>query len=145
MKKWISENFYNEILLAIRGLGKYRLAPGYTSFSVDPTLWSKWSDQRKEQHMKRFKNRNSKFIKNQPMLVKKGNSFEMKRRSSQRGAEIFIDRVCKDTFTPIKLTKTNKETGEWEVEGNSMDLDPLNTNICISREGSKHCPKRVKR
>lgn len=25
-----------------------------TSFSVDPTLWSKWSDQRKEQHMKRF-------------------------------------------------------------------------------------------
>lgn len=48
------------------------------------------------------------------MLVKKGNSFEMKRRSSQQGAEIFIDRVCKDTFTPIKLTKTNKETSEWE-------------------------------
>ena len=87
----------------------------------------------------------AKFIKNQPMLVKKGNSFEMKRRSSQRGAEIFIDRICKDTFTPIKLTKTNKETSEWEVEGNSMDLDPLNTDICISREGSKHCPKRVKR
>ena len=33
------------------------------------------------------------------MLVKKGNSLEMKRRSSQRGAEIFIDRVCKDPFT----------------------------------------------
>lgn len=79
------------------------------------------------------------------MLVKKGNSFEMKRRSSQQGAEIFIDRVCKDTFTPIKLTKTNKETSEWEVEGNSMDLDPLNTDISISREGSEHCPKRVKR
>lgn len=54
LKKWISENFYNESLLAICGLGKYRLASGYTSFSVDPTLWSKWSDQRKEQHMKRF-------------------------------------------------------------------------------------------
>ena len=82
---------------------------------------------------------------------KKGNSFEVKRRSTQPEAEIFIDRVNKDTVTPIKLTKTNKETYEWEVEGNSMEHDPLNTersctpSYVLVEKGSKYCPKRVKR
>ena len=139
--------------MAVRGLGKYRLAPGYTSFSVDPTLWSKWSDQRKEQHMKRYFEyvaKPSEIYQKPANAGKKGNSFEVKRRSTQPEAEIFIDRVNKDTVTPIKLTKTNKETGEWEVEGYSMELDPLNTESCtpsyvLVEKGSKDCPKRVKR
>ena len=32
LEKWIEENYYNEIVLAIRGLGKYRLAPGFSVF-----------------------------------------------------------------------------------------------------------------
>ena len=48
LEKWISEDFYNEILMTISGLSKYLLAPYFTSFSVDSTLRSKWSDRRKE-------------------------------------------------------------------------------------------------
>lgn len=78
-------------------------------------------------------------------------SFEMKRRFFQSGAEIFINRITKDTVTSVKLTKTNKEAVEWEVEGNSIKLDPLNTersctpSYALVVKGSKDCPKNVKR
>ena len=54
LKKGIEENYYNEIVLAIGGLGKYRLAPGFTVFSVESALWSRWSTERRQQHLGRF-------------------------------------------------------------------------------------------
>ena len=78
-------------------------------------------------------------------------SFEMKHRFFQSEAEIFINRIIKDTATSVKLTKTNKEIVEWEVEGNSIKLDPLNTersctpSYALVVKGSKDCPKNVKR
>ena len=35
LEKWTTE-FYLEEERAVRGLGKYRLAPGYDQFQVDP-------------------------------------------------------------------------------------------------------------
>ena len=78
-------------------------------------------------------------------------SFEMKHRFFQSEAEIFINRIIKDTATSVKLTKTNKEIVEWEVEGNSIKLDPLNTersctpSYALVVKGSKDCPKNAKR
>ena len=38
LKKWVEENYYNETVLAIRGLGKYGLAPVFTVLSVESAL-----------------------------------------------------------------------------------------------------------
>ena len=78
-------------------------------------------------------------------------SFEMKHRFFQSEAEIFINRITKDTATSVKLTKTNKEIVEWEVEGNSIKLDPLNTersctpSYALVEKSFKDCPKNVKK
>ena len=40
LQKW-SEEFYIEEARAIRGLGKYRLAPGYDHFHVDSNKWNR--------------------------------------------------------------------------------------------------------
>ena len=44
LQNWI-ENFHEEVR-ALRGLGKYRLSPGYESFFVDPCKWNTWSVER---------------------------------------------------------------------------------------------------
>ena len=41
LEGWTKE-FYAEEERALRGLGKYRLAPGYEHFLVDPVTWNKW-------------------------------------------------------------------------------------------------------
>jgi hypothetical protein len=40
LEKWVSE-FYIEEQRALRGMGKYRLSPGYDQFQVDPVTWNK--------------------------------------------------------------------------------------------------------
>ena len=40
LEGWTKE-FYAEEERALRGLGKYRLAPGYEHFLVDPITWNK--------------------------------------------------------------------------------------------------------
>ena len=49
LQKW-SEEFYIEEARAIRGLGKYRLAPGYDHFHVDPNKWNRWSPEAVSAH-----------------------------------------------------------------------------------------------
>ena len=43
--KWVEE-FYLEEERAVRGLGKYRFAPGYDHFQVDPVKWNRWGPAR---------------------------------------------------------------------------------------------------
>ena len=54
LEGWTKE-FYAEEERALRGLGKYRLAPGYEHFLVDPVTWNKWGPQRQAQHLSSFR------------------------------------------------------------------------------------------
>ena len=45
LQNWIKD-FHEEEVRALRGLGKYRLSPGYESFFVDPCKWNTWSVER---------------------------------------------------------------------------------------------------
>ena len=46
-----AEDFYLEEVRSIRGLGKYRLAPGYNRFQVDPVRWNRSGPERQAQHL----------------------------------------------------------------------------------------------
>ena len=45
------DEFHTEAARALRGVGRYRLAPGYENFYVDPSKWNQWSVKRREQHL----------------------------------------------------------------------------------------------
>ena len=47
--KWVA-SYYTEARTAIRGIGKYKLAPEYRHFYVEPVQWVQWSDDRHNQH-----------------------------------------------------------------------------------------------
>ena len=51
---WVNE-YYIEEERALRGLGKFRLAPGYERFLVDPVKWNKWGPERQKQHITAFR------------------------------------------------------------------------------------------
>ena len=55
LEKWITE-FYLKEERAVRGLGKYRLAPGYDQFQVDPVKWNRWGPERQAQHLSALRN-----------------------------------------------------------------------------------------
>ncbi|XP_022809025.1 uncharacterized protein LOC111346004, partial [Stylophora pistillata] len=55
LEKWTNE-FYVEEERALRGMGKYRLAPGYDQFKIDPVTWNKWGPERQSQHLIAFRN-----------------------------------------------------------------------------------------
>ena len=46
--KWVA-SYYTEARRAIRGIGKYRLAPEYEHFYVEPVQWVQWSHDRRNQ------------------------------------------------------------------------------------------------
>ena len=39
---------------AVRGIGKYRLSPEFSSFYLDPAIWVQWSEERRNQYFKAF-------------------------------------------------------------------------------------------
>ena len=51
--KWVA-SYYTEAGRAIRGVGKYRLAPEYEDFYVESVQWVQWSDDRRNQHFNVF-------------------------------------------------------------------------------------------
>ena len=53
LQNW-AQDFFNEEVRAVRGLGKYRLAPGYDHFLVDPIKWNRWGLEREAQHIIHF-------------------------------------------------------------------------------------------
>lgn len=171
LRQWCDE-FYNEAVRAIRGLGKYRLANGYDEFFVEPTKWSVWSPIRRQQHVDMFLD----FKPTQSQLFQKPAAAGLKkaprskRRSEKGEPELFVDRVRgaeeeSRQVTPIKMRKihptTSKEpTNEekWavlpkEVPSTAANgYDPLNPDRSIKkafylvhRRDKKNAPISVKR
>ena len=60
IEKWIDENYLQEISLALRGLGKYRLARSFENLFVDATTWLRISPENREVKIKYFQTYNPK-------------------------------------------------------------------------------------
>ena len=60
IEKWIDENYLQEISLALRGLGKYRLARSFENLFVDATTWLQISPENREVKIKYFQTYNPK-------------------------------------------------------------------------------------
>lgn len=123
LQTW-SEEFYIEEARAIRGLGKYRLAPGYDHYHVDPTKWNRWSPERQSQHVNSFRE----FVPKSYDSYKKPSSAghktspkSNKRRAELPEPEIFADRIPdvnpqakKTAVSPLRLSKVGRSS-QWQV------------------------------
>ena len=49
LKTWI-QSYYSEVRPTVRGLCKYRLAPEFLNFYVEPAMSVQWSKERRGQH-----------------------------------------------------------------------------------------------
>ena len=104
LEKWIQENFLDEVVRAIYGQGKYRLATGYQQFLVDAPKFLSWSKDRQNQHVLQFMQYNPASYacyKKPSNAGKKGKAGE-KRRARQVSPELFTDRIP-NTPKPPKL------------------------------------------
>lgn len=54
LERWVKENYLDKSVKALFDQGKYRLAPGYKQFHIEPTKFIKWSKERQNQHLERF-------------------------------------------------------------------------------------------
>lgn len=54
LQKW-SRDFEYEEIRAIRGIGKYRLAPGFDQFFIEQLKWNQWGPERQTEHIKKFR------------------------------------------------------------------------------------------
>ena len=57
LQSWI-EDFHEEEVRALRGLGKYRLSPGYESFYVGSCKWNTSIVQQQNSHVKKYAHSN---------------------------------------------------------------------------------------
>ena len=55
LQEWIEE-FHTEEIRSLHGLGKYRLAPGFDNFLIEPTKWNKMCVENQNKHFKNFLN-----------------------------------------------------------------------------------------
>ena len=123
LEKWITE-FYLEEERAVRGLGKYRLAPGYDQFQVDPVKWNRWGPERQAQHLSALRNFTPKSydMYKKPRAAGLRTSPQSKtRRVHLPEPEIFTDRVevgddKPQAVIPIRLSKSDDKT-KWQVRG----------------------------
>ena len=159
---WINE-FYAELIRALRGMERYRLAVGYQNFFVELVKWNQWSPDRRQKHVDKF----LKFRPTESHCYRKGFlcTFEKKLRPKRRiekgEAEIFIDHAATlppttSQVTPIKLSKVSQElsdgdTSTWSVVESLLHNDPLNPDRHVSKEyflvhqnDHKNCPLSVK-
>ena len=91
----------------MRGLGKYRLAPGFDSFLIEPTKWNKMSVENQEKHVKKFLN-----------LIP---SSLHPTRAKQPQPELFNDCIDllskeipeKSVVSPVRLKKSEKSI--WQL------------------------------
>ena len=155
---WINE-FNTELVRALRGMGRYRLAVGYQDFFVEPVKWNQWRPDRRQKHVDKF----LKFRPTEIQCYRKPLSAGLKkeprpkRRIEKGEAEIFIDRAATlppttSQVTPIKLSKVSQElsdgdTSTWSVVESSVHNDPLNPDRHVSKEyflvhrnDHKNCP-----
>jgi len=94
LAEWVNE-FTIETIRSLRGVGKYRLAPGYDQFFVEPSKWNMWGVDRREQHINAF----MKFIPKESDCYTKPKSAGLKkmprekRRSEMCEPDCFVDRI----------------------------------------------------
>lgn len=122
LQKW-SEEFKVEETRAIHSLGKYRLAPVYDQFQIDPTRWNYWSPERQVQHVNSFREFLPKSYDSYTKPTSAGHktSKSTKRRADLPEPEIFADRIPnvnpplkKTALTPLRLS-TVGESSQWQV------------------------------
>ncbi|XP_066934513.1 uncharacterized protein [Clytia hemisphaerica] len=165
--EWIDE-FYIEMVRRLRGVGKYRLAPVYDQFFVEPAKWNRWSPDRRQQHVDSFlafKPKPSECYQ-KPKAAGFKKAPRKKRRNEEGEAEIFVDRIQSTsqaaataeatTLQPIKISRNpnpSSSNDSWEiVESASSQPDPLdpdrpvrNQFYLVHRSDPKNCPPKVKR
>ena len=122
----------------MRGLGKYRLAPGFDSFLVEPTKWNKMSVENQEKHVKKFLNFKpssyNSYMKSKTIGLK---SSPRPKRSRQPEPELFNDRIDllskeipeKSMVSPVRLKKSEKSI--WQVY--SEDRNTLRDFFCLEQ------------
>ena len=118
LEGWTKE-FYAEEERALRGLGKYRVAPGYEHFLVDPVTWNKWGPQRQAQHLSSFRQFTPKsyITYNKPSAAGlKAAPSKKVRRCNLPEPELFLTRTDPEpqVVTPLRLYK-GANNNQWEV------------------------------
>ena len=93
LRKWLKENFQDEVEKALEGQGKYRLAASCQQFFVDPTIWLRWSISRRQRNLESFLSFIPRSYKKFKKLSDAGFKKKpgQKRRGSLPQADIFVD------------------------------------------------------
>ena len=158
LQNWI-EDFHEEVR-ALRGLGKYRLSPGYESYYVNPCKWNTWSVERQNFNVKKYAQFNPRSYDAcwKPVLagLKKA---PKKRRVREPEADLFVDileewipkkvikqsshkaSTKKKSVTPIRLKRPIGGAANWSVRNiffnfyffNASFTLQLNFEICLFR------------
>lgn len=105
LHRWV-EDFYREEERAIQQLGKYRLAPGFSHFEVDPVRWNRWGPSRQAQHLQSFRDFVARsfdtYIKPKSAGLKTTPNSKKKRAELQE-PQLFADRI---SVTPPPLQES---------------------------------------
>ena len=105
---------------AFYGQWRFRLAPDYEQFYREPTIYLSWSQERKQDHMRKF----LQFTPSITDTYKKPSNTRLKAppvkktRRSQDDAELFQNRIvvcATKSVTPLKLEKVG-DPEDWVVE-----------------------------
>eukprot|EP00112_Aurelia_sp_Birch-Aquarium-sp1_P014208 Seg3052.3 transcript_id=Seg3052.3/GoldUCD/mRNA.D3Y31 product="hypothetical protein" protein_id=Seg3052.3/GoldUCD/D3Y31 len=130
LQNWAAQ-YQTEEVRAIRGLGKYHLAPGYDKFFVEPTTWNRWGPDRQAEHLKKFSEFRPAAYNSYQKPKKAGHKASpdaSKRRARLPEPEMFEDRLETQSFThlqakrpctvsPLRITKcaSSENNAEWKV------------------------------
>ena len=133
LQNWI-EDFHEEEVRALRGLGKYRLSAGCETFFVDPCKWNTWSVERQNSHVKKYAQFNPRSYDTYRKLVLASlKKAPKKRRAREPEADLFVDRLVESipkkvikqschkastqekNVTPIRLKRPIVRTANWTV------------------------------
>ena len=145
---------------AFYGQGKSRLAPAYEKFYREPAIYLSWSQDSKQDLMRKF----LQFTPSITDTYKKPSNAGLKAppvkktRRNQDEAELFDDLIvvsARESVTPLKLQKA-ADAGDWVVEksnktryqGNELvALDPFRTETnlyhLVHRDNTKNCPRKL--
>lgn len=152
LEKWVEDTYLQEIILALRGFGNYRLAPGYEHMRVTPGIWNKLSPESRRKKIEKFfdfiPKPSSTYIK--PSNAGKKNNTVTKRRTNQPEAELYTNRIMPAKIPKLTISKTQSS---WNINTSTTkqsDLfDPDKSTekgmTLVLRSNFKECPKSVKR
>ena len=113
LKRWI-QSYYSKVRQAIRGLGKYRLAPEFLNFYVELALWLQWPEERRNQHYEALLRSIPQVLEySKPnLLVKSRVTLERTNQEARPPEpELFIERADIDDVSENITTSKEKSTG----------------------------------